>query len=347
LRERKEAEERISKLETVNLSLHRVLTASQETSDIVWSSPLMGKLMRDLAKVAATDTTVLITGETGTGKELVARAIHKLSGRRESLFVVVNCAALPEGLVESELFGHEKGAFTGALQRHIGKFEIADGGTVFLDELAELPLPTQATLLRFLQEQAFERVGGSQTVTVNVRVLSATNRDLTEEVRKGRLREDLLFRLNVFPLDVPPLRDRPEDIPLLADHFIRIFSRRTNKQINGLSRNAVDALRRYSWPGNVRELANVIERAMIVSEGGVLRESDCSLLMMSHSEDDQGIKFDDMARKHLLRTLSECRGIIEGPHGAAAKLGLKPATLRSRLKKLGVQRNGSNFSPTT
>jgi PAS domain S-box-containing protein len=347
LRETREAEEKISKLETVNLSLHRALTANQETSDFVWSSPLMGNLMRDLAKVAAADTTVLISGETGTGKELVARAIHKLSRRKDSLFVVVNCAALPDGIVESELFGHEKGAFTGALQRHIGKFELADGGTVFLDEVAELPLATQATLLRVLQEQSFERVGGSQTVRVDVRVLSASNRDMEAEVRKGRVRADLLFRLNVFPLHVPPLRDRLEDIPLLAEHCIRIFSRRTNRQITGLTRNAIEALKRYTWPGNVRELANVIERAMIVCEGNVIDEADCALLMTTRSDDEHDTKFDDMARKHLLRTLSECGGVIEGPRGAAAKLGIKPATLRSRMKKLGIQRSRGDFGPST
>ncbi|MCC6397756.1 MAG: sigma 54-interacting transcriptional regulator, partial [Bacteroidetes bacterium] len=264
LREQRRAEARISKLETENLSLHEVLSTSQPESEIVWSSPSMSALMRDLGKVAVTDTTVLITGETGTGKELVARELHRLSNRNKSLLVTVNCAALPAGLVESELFGHEKGAFTGALQRRIGRFELADGGTVFLDEIGELPLSTQATLLRVLQEQSFERVGGSHAIRINTRVIAATNRDLDEEVVEGRFREDLLFRLKVFPLHVPPLRERTEEIPLLVEHFMRLFARRTNKRITAVDPKAMRVLMEYDWPGNVRELANVIEHALIV-----------------------------------------------------------------------------------
>jgi formate hydrogenlyase transcriptional activator len=343
LREQQEAQERISSLETKYLSLHESLNANQDTAEIVWTSPAMAVLMKDLVKVAGTDTTVLISGETGTGKELVARAIHRLSSRKGSLLVTVNCAALPAGLVESELFGHEKGAFTGALHKRIGKFELADGGTVLLDEVGELPPSTQTALLRVLQEQVFERVGGSETVSVNVRVLAATNRNLDEEVRLGRFREDLLFRLNVFPLRVPPLRERPEDIIPLAEHFIRLFQRRMNKEVTGLSGDAKHALGKYGWPGNVRELANVIERAMIVCDGNVLEESDLALANVPGKGDRRDATFDEMARQHLLRTLEECNGVIEGPNGAAARLGLKPATLRSRMKKLGLARTGGGF----
>jgi len=343
LREQRKAEARISKLETENLSLHEVLSTSRDDPEIVWTSPPMNALMKDLKKVAVTDTTVLITGETGTGKELVARELHRLSTRNKSLLVTVNCAALPAGLVESELFGHEKGAFTGALQRRIGRFEVADGGTVFLDEIGELPLSTQATLLRVLQEQTFERVGGSHAIRINTRVIAATNRDLNEEVREGRFREDLLFRLNVFPLHVPALRERPEEIPLLVEHFMRLFARRTNKRITSVDPKAMRVLMEYSWPGNVRELANVIEHAMIVCEGNTLVVGQLGLVQLPQRTGNHKATFDDMARQHLLRTLEDCGGIIEGPHGAAAVLGLKPATLRSRIKKLGIVRSGGGF----
>ena len=345
LREQKQAEARISKLETENLSLQEALGTNQEASEIVWASPVMNTLMKDLAKVAATDTTVLITGETGTGKELVARAIHSLSNRGKSMLVTVNCATLPAGLVESELFGHEKGAFTDALQKRVGRFELANGGTIFLDEIGELPLATQAKLLRVLQGQEFERVGGSHPIKINTRVIAATNRDLTEEVKAGRFREDLLFRLNVFPLHVPPLRERAEDIPKLVGHFIQQFSRRTNRHVTSVAPRAMHTLLRYPWPGNVRELANVIERAMIVSDGQTLEASQLALVKVSREPENSGTTFDEMARQHLLRTLEECGGVIEGPRGAAAVLGLKPATLRSRIKKLGLERTGGNFHP--
>lgn len=347
LRERKEAEAKISTLESKNFSLQEVLNATQSTGEIVGSSPLMTRLMKDLEKVAVTDTTVLISGETGTGKELVAREIHRLSARKDTLMVNVNCAALTAGLVESELFGHEKGAFTGAHQRRIGRFELADGGTVFLDEVEELPLAAQSTLLRVLQEQEFERVGGSQSVKVNVRVIAATNRNLAEEVISGRFRDDLLFRLNVFPLAVPPLRDRIEDIPLLVDHYVRLFARRTNKKVMAVSKKAMTALKSCSWPGNVRELANVIERAMIVCEGTALEESDLALVDMQRRKREHATTIDEVAREHILRVLEETGGVIEGPRGAAAKLGINPATLRSRLKKLGIGRTGGGFGILT
>jgi formate hydrogenlyase transcriptional activator len=345
LRDQKRAEARISRLESEKLSLQEALQTTQTGTDIVWTSPAMGVLMRDLGKVAVTDTTVLIMGETGTGKELIAREIHRLSPRKDALLVTVNCAALPSGLVESELFGHERGSFTGALQKRVGRFELANGGTVFLDEIGELPLPAQATLLRVLQEQTLERVGGSQAIGVNVRVIAATNRDLQDEVRKGRFREDLLFRLNVFPLPVPPLRERVEDILLLARHFVHLFARRTNRHVTSIHPDALRALRSYRWPGNVRELANVIERAMIVCEGSVLEVSHLALVDTPRTGETEVVRFDDIARRHLLQTLEECGGVIEGPEGAAARLGLKPATLRSRLKKLGISRTRAGFSP--
>ena len=344
LREQHQARERISSLESRNLSLQEVLTAGQQMSEIIAASPAMRALTSDLSRVAVVDTTVLISGETGTGKELVARAIHRLSQRRDALMVTVNCAALPSGLIESELFGHEKGAFTGALQRRIGRFELANGGTVFLDEVGELPLPAQATLLRVLQEQEFERVGGTQSIKVDVRVIAATNRDLRVEVQKGLFRDDLLFRLNVFPLIIPPLRERKEDIPLLVRHFISHFARRSNKQVSSISREAERLLTRYAWPGNVRELANVIERAMIVARGNTLTEEDFALPDLLPEEPTKAETFDDMARAHLLRALEESHGVIEGPNGAAARLGLKPATLRSRLKRLGISRTSGRFA---
>jgi PAS domain S-box-containing protein len=344
LREQKRAEERISRLESKNLSLKEALQTTVPGSEIVWSAPSMATLMRDLGKVAATDTTVLITGETGTGKELIAREVHRLSSRNDGLLVTVNCAALPGGLVESELFGHEKGAFTGALAKRIGRFELADGGTVFLDEIGELPLPAQATLLRVLQEQTFERVGGTEAIMVDVRVIAATNRDLQEEVRKGTFREDLLFRLNVFPLRVPPLRERAEDVAVLARHFLSVFARRTNRDVRAVSPDAMRALTHYDWPGNVRELANAIERAMIVCEGNELQAGHLGLLAAARTPVSHSARFDDIAKRHLLQTLDECEGVIEGPAGAAARLGLKPATLRSRLKKLGIERGRAGFT---
>ncbi len=302
--------------------------------EVTGKSPVLMDLMRKVQQVAATDSTVLVRGETGTGKELIARAIHRMSPRRQRVMVKVNCGALPSGLVESELFGREKGAFTGALSRQVGRFELADGSTVFLDEVGELPPEVQVKLLRVLQEGEFERLGSPRTIKVNVRVIAATNRDLLEEVRQGRFREDLYYRLNVFPLRVPPLRERTEDIPLLVWTFLEEFSSRMGKKITQVPRKTMDALMRHPWPGNVRELRNVIEHAAILTTGE-------TLMVPRLGDDSPGAALPqtlaDLERHHILRTLDTTGWRIKGPNGAAVVLGLNPATLYSRMKKLGIK----------
>ncbi len=301
--------------------------------EITGESPAIKHVLREAAQVAPTDSSVLICGETGTGKELVAQAIHRQSPRASHVMVKVNCAALPAGLVESELFGREKGAYTGALSRQVGRFEVADGSTIFLDEIGELPLDVQAKLLRVLQDGEFERLGSPRTVKVNVRVIAATNRDLAEEVRKGRFRQDLFYRLNVFPIRVPPLRERTEDVPPLVWAFIEDFSSRMGKKITQVARQSMDALQRHSWPGNVRELRNVIEHAAIITTGSTLK-----LPMLGDGTPDRALpqSLADVEREHIIRTLEQSGGQIKGPTGAAAKLGLKPSTLRSRMEKLAI-----------
>jgi PAS domain S-box-containing protein len=339
LSERKRAEAEISKLHEEKVYLQEEIKSDRILEEIVGSSPAIKRVFGQIQKVAATDTTVLLMGETGTGKELIARAIHNLSGRRNTVLVKVNCAALPSGLVESELFGHEKGAFTGAVAKKMGRFELANNGTILLDEVGELPLDTQAKLLRVLQEQEFERVGGTQPLQVNVRVIASTNRNLEESVNVGAFRRDLFYRLNVFPIYVPLLRERTEDIPSLAHYFIGKFSRRMNKRIEGVSKKGMESLLRYSWPGNVRELASVLERAVVLSEGGVL--TDIDLAVVTGPRGPSGTNKDslqDVERRHIMEVLEEAKGVIEGPHGAAQRLGVNPATLRSRMKKLGIQR---------
>jgi transcriptional regulator with GAF, ATPase, and Fis domain len=276
---------------------------------------------------------VLVRGETGCGKELVAEAIHRLSARRSHLMVKVNCAALPSGLVESELFGRERGAFTGALTRQAGRFEIADGSTLFLDEIGELSLDVQAKLLRVLERGEFERLGSPRTIKVNVRLIAATNRDLAEAIKLGRFREDLYYRLKVFPIIVPPLRERPEDIPSLVWTFLEEFSSRMGKKITQVPRKTMEALQRHTWPGNVRELRNVIEHGAIISTGETLR-----LPLLDEAGAAASPKtLADVEREHILRVLARTGGHIKGPHGAAAELGLNPATLYSRMKKLGIK----------
>ncbi len=288
--------------------------------------------------VAPTNSTVLITGETGTGKELLARAIHELSPRRDKPFVRVNCAALPVGLVESELFGHERGAFTGAEQRRQGRFELANGGTLFLDEIGEMPMEAQAKLLRVLQDGFVDRVGGTHPVPVDVRIIAATNSNLVSAIAEGRFRADLYYRIHVFPIFVPPLRERPEDIPLLARHFLEQYSAKLKRRWEDIAPASMDRLIRYAWPGNVRELQNVIERAMILSRTPLLEIQDS--LAPSAGADPQGAPATllDFERAHILKTLQETGWRIEGPQGAAQALGLNPSTLRSRLKKLGLKR---------
>jgi formate hydrogenlyase transcriptional activator len=303
--------------------------------------------------VAPTDSTVLIYGETGTGKELVARAIHDLSPRRSKPFVKLNCAAIPTGLLESELFGHEKGAFTGAIAQRIGRFEVANGGTIFLDEVGEIPLELQTKLLRVLQEREFERLGSSRTLRTDARLIAATNRDLEAMVGEQKFRSDLFFRLNVFPVHVPPLRERLGDIPLLVRHFTQQFSRRMNKQIETIPSEAMDALCRYHWPGNIRELQNVIERAVIISTGPALRVdvSDLKLRKGGLSAEEPASPkltngtLDDVLketqRQQILKALKECNWVVSGPDGAAAHLGMKRSTLQLRMQKLGIARGSA------
>ncbi len=307
------------------------------SGEITGQSPAMAKVLRQVEQVAPTESTVLVRGETGTGKELVARAIHRLSHRRERLMVNVNCAALPSGLVESELFGREKGAYTGALTRQVGRFEIADGSTLFLDEVGELSLEVQAKLLRVLERGEFERLGSPRTIKVDVRLIAATNRDLTEEIRKGRFREDLYYRLNVFPIRVPPLRERKEDIPLLVWAFLEEFCSRMGKKITHVPRRTMDALVRHSWPGNVRELRNAIEHGAIVTTGDTLR---VPIPGEAGPAGAQTTTLADAERELILRALETTGWRVKGPRGAASALGLNPSTLFSRMKKLGIRPPG-------
>jgi formate hydrogenlyase transcriptional activator len=307
---------------------------------IVGRSLALRTVLEQLKMVAPTDSTVLICGETGTGKELIARAVHNLSARRPLAFVKCNCAAIPTGLLESELFGHEKGAFTGAVARRIGRFELANRGTIFLDEIGEAPLELQPKLLRILQEREFERLGSSRTLHSEARLVAATNVDLPQMVDAKRFRADLYYRLNVFPIHVPPLRERPEDIPVLVRYFARDFARRMNRQIKQISAPAMDALLRYTWPGNIRELQNLIERAVIMSLGHVLQvtvaESEEGIEPSSKSRSHQTLE--EVERAQILATLKETRWILSGPRGAASRLGINRSTLQFRMKKLGIVR---------
>ncbi len=304
--------------------------------EMVGVSPAMEKVFENVARVAGTDTTVLITGETGTGKELVARAIHNLSPRKSSALIKVNCAALPSGLIESELFGHEKGAFTGATAKKKGRFELADAGTIFLDEVGELSFETQVKLLRVLQEQEFETVGGTKTLKVNVRVIAATNRELQEEVKKGAFRADLFFRLNIFPVHLPALRERSEDLPLLADYFMKKFAGKTGKRVNAISPAALDLLKHYHWAGNVRELTNVIERAVILCDESVLQPKHLNLTTAASISDEEVWNMEEVERQHILKALKRTRGQVGGANGAANLLGVNRTTLIARMKKLGI-----------
>jgi len=305
---------------------------------IVGESQALREVLEQVEVVAPTDSTVLILGETGTGKELIARAIHDRSGRREGTFVKVNCAAIPTGLLESELFGHEKGAFTGAIGRRTGRFEVANGGTLFLDEVGDIPLELQPKLLRVLQEQEFERVGGSKTMRVDVRVVAATNRDLAGMVKEQRFRDDLYYRLNVFPIEVPPLRERAEDIPALV-RYVHRFARRMNRHIEVIPCEALEAMERYAWPGNVRELANLIERATILSPGPTLRVPLGELIQDPPAEPAPGegvTTLEGLERAHILSALNQVNWVVGGPRGAAARLGMNRTTLHSWMKRFGI-----------
>ena len=319
--------------------LREEIQSEYNFEEIVGASPPVRDLLEKVKRVAPTDSTVLILGETGTGKELIARAIHHLSPRRTQPLVKVNCGAIAPSLVESELFGHEEGAFTGARERRIGRFELAHGGTIFLDEVGELPLETQVKLLQVLQEKRFERVGSSRSQQVDVRVIAATNRDLGQAVKDKTFREDLYYRLNVVPLVVPPLRERREDIPLLVQHFLAKFGKRLGKRLQEVDADTLRRLAAYAWPGNIRELQNVIERAVVLSAGSVVSIDDC--FGSTGHEQTPGrtaCTLEEAERAHLLYVLEQTRWTIEGKDGAAAILGLKPSTLRSRMRKLGIRR---------
>ncbi len=326
-----------------NLALKEEIDQASMFEEIIGSSEQLRRVLAHVAKVAPTDSTVLITGETGTGKELVARAIHKRSHRATRAFVSVNCAAIPPSLVASELFGYEKGAFTGATQRRLGRFEVADGGTIFLDEIGELPSETQVALLRVLQERSFERVGGSQPITVNVRVVAATNRDLHAAVEMGTFRQDLFYRLNVFPLNVPPLRDRIDDIPVLVEYLTERYARKAGKKIERIKKQTLELFQAYDWPGNVRELQNVLERAVILCDGDTLVVDETWLQHESPSPNaaTRGLGRLDMNReKEMIESaLTECRGRVSGQDGAAAKLGIPRSTLESRIRSLKINKH--------
>jgi PAS domain S-box-containing protein len=306
---------------------------NQRHLKIVGRSPAIKRVLHKVEQVAPADSAVLISGETGTGKELIAQEIHRLSKRWEHSMVLVNCAALPSGLVESELFGRERGAYTGALSSQIGRFELGNGSTIFLDEVGELSLEVQAKLLRVLQEGEFQRLGSSKTHKVDVRVIAATNRDLGKEVRKGAFREDLYYRLSVFPIHIPPLRERVEDIPLLAFAFMEEFSTRMGKKITKMSCKAMEALQRHTWPGNIRELRNVIEHSVIISSGDMLK---LSFIGESPTRDARPMTLSEAEREHILKTLESTGWRIKGPYGAAVRLDLQPSTLYSRMQKLGI-----------
>jgi PAS domain S-box-containing protein len=339
------AEQEKSRLQQQNQYLQEEIKAVHNFEEIVGRGQRLTAVLDAVRRVAGTDTTVLITGETGTGKELVARALHSASNRKGKPLIKVNCAALPGGLVESELFGHEKGAFTGAIARRVGRFELAEGGTIFLDEVGELPPEAQAKLLRVLQEREFERVGGALLIRADVRVLAATNRDLLQAVREKTFREDLYYRLSVFPIQLPPLRDRKEDIPLLVHFLLNKFAGRVGKHVAGASPATMRRLLDYPWPGNIRELENVLERAVILSNGptldigpDILPRAEGAAAALAGPAGTPSASLQAVEREHIVGILAQTAWVIEGPAGAAKLLGLHPNTFRSRMKKLGIQR---------
>lgn len=326
-----------------NLALREEIDHSSTFEEIVGTSEVLRRVLFQISKVAPADSTVLITGETGTGKELVARAIHRRSQRSSRAFVSVNCAAIPATLIGSELFGHEKGAFTGATQRRLGRFELADGGTLFLDEVGDLPAETQIALLRVLQEQQFERIGGTRPTKVNVRIIAATNRDLKVAIAAGTFRRDLFYRLNVFPIAVPPLRERKGDLPLLAEYLIERYARKAGKKIKNIQKKALELFAAYNWPGNIRELQNVIERAIILCDCETFSVDDSWLQSDSPRSRDtcSGLAWPGADRERTLieSALAESQGQIAGPTGAAAKLGIPRSTLETKIRRLGIMKH--------
>jgi len=312
---------------------------------IIGNSPALESVLEEVEQVAPTDSTVLIQGETGTGKELIARAIHNLSARCGRPFIKLNCAAIPFDLLESELFGHERGAFTGAIAQKVGRFELADKGTLFLDEVGDIPPGLQPKLLRVLQEQEFERLGSTRTHQVDVRLVAATNRNLVDMVKRNEFRSDLYYRLNVFPIPLPPLRARREDIPALVEHFVEIYARRMVKQIEHIPPETMLALASYQWPGNIRELQNFIERSVILSSGNVLRPPLASLESAREAESLGAITLEDAERDHIRKTLEQTRWVVAGPNGAAVRLGIKRSTLYFRMQKLGISRTNRDRLP--
>jgi transcriptional regulator with GAF, ATPase, and Fis domain len=346
-----------ARLEAETTYLIEELKETHNFEEIVGRSPSLASVLEKVRLVAATDSSVLILGETGTGKELISRAVHSNSARKERPLIKVNCAALPMGLIESELFGHEKGAFTGATEKRIGRFELANGGTIFLDEIGEMPLELQVKLLRVLQEHEFERIGGSQTIKVDVRVIAASNRDLARAAAEGNFRQDLYYRLNVFPLRIPPLRERPEDIGLLVHYFVRRYATKIGRKITRVPKETMERLAAYPWPGNVRELENVIERAVILSPGPDLEVGaeilvalptiaariSVSAVVNETRESTGSRSLEEIERSHIVTVLKQTKWRIDGPSGAAQALNLNPSTLRSRMKKLGISRDAGDI----
>jgi transcriptional regulator with GAF, ATPase, and Fis domain len=336
-----EIEKLKQRLERENIYLREEVELLVEHTEIVGQCLAMKRILAQAEQVARTDSTVLILGETGTGKELLARAIHKMSARKDRPLIAVNCASLPPTLIESELFGREKGAYTGAMTKMIGRFEIADGSTLFLDEIGELPLELQSKLLRVLEAGSFERLGSTKTLHVDVRIIASTNRDIEQEMKDGNFRKDLFYRLSVFPIVIPPLRERPEDIPFMVRAFINEFQKGMGKEIETISKKSMEALQSYTWPGNVRELRNVIEHAMILSKGKTL-----AVHMPKRGSSEAGAtrNLEDMERRHIVDVLEKVAWRLSGKGGAAEVLGLKRTTLLAKMKKLGIKRSNKPMS---
>jgi formate hydrogenlyase transcriptional activator len=328
------------KLAKEKLYLEEEMRSQNNFGEVVGNSPALREVLQQVEIAAPSDATVLVLGETGTGKELIARALHRLSSRREGNFIKLNCAAIPSGLLESELFGHEKGAFTGAVSQKIGRLELADKGTLFLDEIGEIAMELQPKLLRVLQDHEFERLGGVKTIRINIRLIAATNRDLAQAVEEHQFRSDLFYRLNVFPIRLPPLRERAGDIPMLVRYFVQKLARRMSKNIDSIPAELLREFEKWHWPGNVRELENFIERSIILTQGSVLFAPVAELRIdLAHAMRKSGSTLEDVEREYILRTLRESGGVIAGIRGAAARLGMKRTTLQSKMHRLGITRD--------